>query len=655
MSEYLLSILLGFFGLFIFYFPVGLFLISLLHVFKRTLLKIVLSFYIGFAFVSSIYFFYGNLVSNSAQFLDFVFLIIGVILLPRTILFLRKSQVIKKVLQTFLLSRNSTARFRVFSIFCSLTLYLTVSLSGFPIGDKRYIQSGLDHDSYWHIALVNNLTESIPPSHPSSYLEVLSKYHYFYDILFVPVIRVFSTDIFALYFQVFPLLLTLLLGLSASLLAERVLKRNKYLLPFFVFFGGSFAYLLPLFLPGIQWGESSFWVSQTFATMINPQAIYTFGLLYAVIVIFYEITKEKRLKLKIRLIFLIIFLIASSIGFKSYSFLVLAVLFFSFLGHSFVLTRNTKLTTILCVLFLFFSFPYVYFVVGLGGTSSFIFAPLWFLTSMIESRDRVYYPLFKLQEEHYLVHGNYLRVLEIKLKELLIFFVGNLGTRILLVVLFLRRKILHEFKNDAVLTSILIAFLFACSFPLIFLQQGIVWKTIQVWYYGLILGNILASIAISKILIKIDQKVMQTAFIATLIFATIPTFSVTTVNRLMNHYSISLETEAWLQKNLSKNDRVLICPSDDILFTTSFVKMFAEAEILLADSVQLALVSSPVYEEQDALYNAFRTSDLRKIKELTAKHQVTKVLCSNSDYLPLIEKISDDTINRIGNMYVKKI
>jgi len=654
MTTYILSIVLGFLGVFILYFPLGLFIVNR-FAFEQTLLKIVLSFYVGFALVSSAYFFIGNLTGLSTRYLDFILLIIGVCLLPVTLTFFRESGVSKKTIKVFCTLNKSTSRLRIFSILAALTLYMTVALSGFPIGDNRYIQSGLDHDSYWHVALVRNLTESIPPLHPSSYAVVLTNYHYFYDILFVPVIRLFSPDIFALYFQVFPLILVLLLSFSASLLAERVLKKHEYLLPFFVFFGGSFAFLLPIFIKGIKWGESSFWVSQTFATMINPQAIYTFGLLYVVIILLYETTKEKIQANITGLMVLILFLIASAMGFKSYSFLVLAVLFFSFLGHSLLLNRNIKKAAILSGIFVLFSIPYFIFVVGIGGASSFIYLPLWFLSSMIESRDRVYYPVLKLQEEHYLAHGNYLRVVEIKLKEFVIFFVGNLGTRIVLVLLFLKSAVIRQLKEDTLLVSILAAFIFSCSFPLIFLQKGIVWNTIQFWYYGLILANILVSLVLSDLLSKINLQIVRRVVLLSIIFLTLPTFLATFWSRATHYYSISLGTELWLKANLNKNDRVLICPSSDFFFDTSFVKMYSSASVLLADPVQLSLVSSPAYNYLETLKEAFRISDKESVNKIIFENRISKILCSDNTYLPLIKDVSNGEIYIFEKFYVKEI
>ena len=653
MSWYIFSIIFGFISVILLYLPLGLILIQRLSIRSR-LLRIILGLYVGFSVVSSCYFFLGNILRGPVKFLDSGFLVISFTIIIR-FLFSRYSKFTVKNIHKFLYDlKLKITPLRLFSILSAIPLFLSVGLSGFSFNGQRYIQSGLGHDSFWHIALINSLLKSIPPNHPSSYTEVLYRYHYFYDILFVPLIRLFHFDVFALYFQVFPFLLALLLGISASLLAESMIKKYQYLLPFFTFFGGSFAYLLPVFLPTLKWGESSFWVSQTFATMINPQAILTFGILYVVILVL-RLGARGNNKQYILYTATSAFLIASSLGFKSYAFVILSIFFLTFILSVFFKKRKFGHLVSLFGIYLILIIPYLLIIVGMGGASSFIFAPFWFLTSMIESRDRVYYPVMKLREEHYLANGNILRVAEIKIKQLFIFFFGNLGTRaIILIPIFYWKKFRQNYSNPTVI-AIFVAFIFSTTIPLLFIQRGIVWNSIQFWYYGLILANILVTLVLSKTLGTITSQKLRRFLILFLLVATLPTFLVTMYPKMNNFNSFPLVEEEWLKTNISSDQKIMICPSNDVFFDTSYISMFGSGGVLLADPVQLQLTSTSVSYIDEVLNSAFRTTQLYKIKKLVSEYHVTKILCSDTNSMALIDSISTGSLQKVGRFYVKNI
>lgn len=129
----------------------------------------------------------------------------------------------------------------------------------------------------------------------------------------------------------------------------------------------------------------------------------------------------------------------------------------------------------------------LFFQYNSNSASLIKFQPFWFINSMMESKDRLFLP--KIANIRYTLEASNRvgpRLIVYYLAALSIFLVGNFSWRLLSV---------KEFKkNKAIFVSILICTLI----PILFVQKGTTWNTIQFLYYALFLANIPLSQYLSK-------------------------------------------------------------------------------------------------------------------------------------------------------------
>ncbi len=497
------------------------------------------------------------------------------------------------------------------------------------------------HDSTWHIALVKNLQLSIPPAHPSDSSIVLNNYHYFYDLFLATLAKFSHLSLFFLYYQFSVVFLSSLLLLSAYVLGRRLLnKLAGFYLVFFTALVGSFSYLIPLFNPDQGWHESSFWVSQTLVMIVNPQVIYTLALTYIFILLLFLLLKtnvKKQLYLQLNIILII--LISTSIGFKSYTWVILSFVYALFLLFELLKYKDKKIILIGLV-YVLVSLPFVWLVTKFAG-NSFFYEPMWFVNSMIESPDRVNYLEWKFLQDHYLFKKNWLRFYFIEVKKVLIFYFGNLGIRglfIFLPVVFLFSK--HKNKEQKYLIQIswlvFLGFLFSSIFPLIFLQRGTVWNSIQFWYYALIFANILAVLTLT-ILLQKRSKLLNIIVFLILVSLAIPTSIKTIVDKNKAPFILSNQDMSFLS-SFTKQDNLLICPENTNLYQTSLVRSLIKGNVYLANPGQLELVGSDL-SKRKKLEKIFNSKDSLALKQLLDVNQITYVLCHDHGLTNDLEKM----------------
>jgi len=139
-------------------------------------------------------------------------------------------------------------------------------------------------------------------------------------------------------------------------------------------------------------------------------------------------------------------------------------------------------------------------LIGLGvfqNSQILQFKPFWFVNSMIESTDKLYLPKlasFRFNQTNVLIS------ILLELFLLGVFFIGNLGVRILGIF----RLIFDGFKQKLNQFDVLIIFIFFISFliPLFFVQKGTAWNTIQFFYYFLFFANLYLAKFFSQLYLK---------------------------------------------------------------------------------------------------------------------------------------------------------
>ncbi len=605
------------------YYGFGLFLISRIKIKFSIIERLVFSFALSISILSSLIALFGQLIGpNSYYFL----VIAGLLGLSEY----------KNIFKDLILIWNKILSNKVASIFFLVTGLIfssTLIFSGKLNDSSMRFQEV--HDSVWHISLIQNLQYSIPPVHPSSEDTILTNYHYFYDIFLAGFDKFSTIPVFILYYQFSVLFLSFFIILSAYVLGNKIGgKWIGYYLSGFTIFVGSFAYLIPYFNPGQTWHESSFWVSQTLVMIVNPQIIFTIAITHLFIyLLLVLINKDFNSKDYYKFHGMIILLTATSLGFKSYSWVILTTVYAFYLLVEVIKYKSFK-TFKIGLLYIFVSLPIVWLITRFNN-SSFFYEPFWFTNSMIESSDRVNYLEWKFLQDHYLFKKNWIRFYEIEIKKILIFYLGNLGIR----SIFLLTPIIFFFnknkKTDNFSLYLLFGFLFSSIFPLLFLQKGTVWNSIQFWYYALIFANVLAVKFIVKIL-KNKSKKIAIIFTLIIFLLAIPTSIKTILDKNKTPFKLGNEEANYL-KSLSDKDYILICPDDSVFFQTSLVNSLTDAKVYLANVEQLKLVEESLSASENYEY-IFEKQDIIELQKIIENKKATRLVCSDTN---LSNKVSN--------------
>ena len=342
----------------------------------------------------------------------------------------------------------------------------------------------LARDGVWHEALVNQLKLAIPPQNPGFAGQVLSNYHYLYDLLVAVISRFLNVNSQFLIYRFFPVIFSALLGIGTYLLAQRLFKSKlvSILAVFFAYFGSSFGWVVSLIKHEPLAGESAFWANQPVSMNLNPP--YAISL---VIIIFAIILMDLYLK-KPNIVKGVILSIAIGllVGFKAYAgAIAIAGLLFLTLKKIFF-DKNFSLLPV----FIFSSiiFTGIYLSIGKGASGLIGFQPLWLINTMIDAGDRVGIPDFTAKRFAYLGGRKWFNFAAVELISLVIFFIGNLGTRV--VGLWGISK--KYFKDDLHLFIFLLMGMSIVP-ALLFVQKGNPWNVIQFFYYFLFFAGLYAA------------------------------------------------------------------------------------------------------------------------------------------------------------------
>ncbi len=345
------------------------------------------------------------------------------------------------------------------------------------------------HDGIWHIALVNQLIKSVPPENPIYSAVVLKNYHFFYD-LFIAATNYFSKiPVGDLIFRFYPILFSLMLGIGSYYLVIRLFNNKTASLfsLYLVYFAGSFGWIVEFLRERHFGGESAFWANQSVSFNLNPPFAVSLVIIVALIHIIFSRPGN---------FVLTVILAGSLIGFKSYG----AVLF---------------LISILLIGIIKRQIPYVFIFIGAAIISAGIFlpnfdtsssllilAPFWFIHAMIDSPDRVGWTRITLMREAGFITSNWLKISVAEILSLLLFIAGNLGLRVISLLSLI--KIKGIIKDEKLLFIFIFAFL-SFLIPILFIQSGNPWNTIQFSYYGLYMAAIISGEVLVLIIIRLPK------------------------------------------------------------------------------------------------------------------------------------------------------
>jgi hypothetical protein len=388
------------------------------------------------------------------------------------------------------------------------------------------------HDGIWHLSLIESLSKG-DWNMPLFAGETLKNYHVGFDFLAATIYRFTHIPSSILYFQIIPPILALLCGFSCYIFVYewKKSKLESLMAVFFLYFGGSFGYIVSYFRFGNINAESLFWSQQSISTLINPPLALSLILIFFGL---YHLIKGINIQDDKSLSYyhftLATFLLGVTISIKVYGgiLILFGLAVAGVLKAIFSVRKNTIFSFGDVRVFKVFVGALVVSILVFSPTelkanNIFSIQPFWFLHEMMSSSARLNWPKFASAMANYRLAGNYPKEILFYMVAFLIFLIGNLGTRVLSFCYFLKKK--FAFKNydyvDYVLGTSILAGIVA---PMFFVQSGTPWNTIQFFYYSLVFLGVLSGIWFGDFLEKTKMHlVFKESLVVLAILLTVPT------------------------------------------------------------------------------------------------------------------------------------
>ncbi len=428
------------------------------------------------------------------------------------------------------------------------------------------------HDGIWHIALINSLSKGPPAGGlemPVFAGYMIQNYHIGFDLVLALIHRLTNISAFTLYFQIAPMVMAILIGIFVFSFVRKWKGTAPALwATFFAYFGGDLGWIITFLRDRNFGGESLFWGQQAVSTLVNPP------LALSVLVIFLGLILIWKIKTKFTLLnyLLAIFLFGFLFEIKAYAgILALSALFVAGL-YEFLREKKTNFlklfigsTIVSLIVFIIFS---------RNSTFPFIYQPFWFLESMFASTDRLNWPKFAEAMASYKSQGVIRKLVPAYLFAFVIFWVGNMGSRLLGSIYVVNKTVKRLKSIDSFDVFFIVVIFGGVAIPTFFLQKSTAWNTIQFFYYSLVFAGVLGGIFIGDILNKKIRKSLIVFVSILIVLFTIPT----SVSTLINNY-IPGRPPAKVSRDELSALKFLLQQKDGVVLTYPFDKEAADRAI----------------------------------------------------------------------------
>lgn len=502
--------------------------------------------------------------------------------------------------------------------------------SGLPYSEGIYFWSAHGRDGMWHLALMEEMhRNNFPFDNPQFAGHKVQNYHFFTDLFMSEITRLFHFSNLDIYFRFIPVLFSILLGLASFIFVKLWSGKNSAGLwaMFFTYFSGSLGFLLTLARDKTLGGESIFWISQPPSVLGNPPQAAAFIIIIVFMYCFLNFTKTK----KNGYILISALLAGSIIGFKVYAGIVLLAGLFIVGLYGFLKQGSIKILLIFVVALII---SFLIYLPNSNNSGGFIiWEPWWYIRTMVIVPDRLNWMDMELRRQTYISENNWKRVIQLETTAFLIFFVGNLGVRILgfwRIIKSFRKNLLNDNFSIFYYVVIFISLLI----PLLFLQKGVVYNSIQFAQYFLLLFGFLAAISISDIFEKIKLKPIKILITVLIIIFAIPTH----IGLLRQFYFNSalskisyqeLSALQFLKEKTSSGAIILTAPFNryekdkyknppipiSAWSDTSYVSAISSRRTLISDEEQLDIMgykTGEIIKERKEVFDSVKPEEVNK-------------------------------------------
>lgn len=367
-------------------------------------------------------------------------------------------------------------------VVCVLVQSLIVFPNGVKSDGSLNIKGVFTEDAMWHVAIINNLSKSIPPQNPVFAGEKLNNYNYFSDIYISAIQKFTNIETLVLYFKLIgPFLAFLCAATLYFLLREFV--QNKLICSLgilLITLSSTYYYVFLLFKSGLN--PSSLFGNDYVSRMVNYQLSFSYIIISTFLFLLLSYKKINSLRFSL----VAAFLIGSGIGFKSYgAILMIGALFIVGIYKTFKKDFSYIKIAFLSSIFTFI-LTFLFLKSSQAAEAVFAFNPLWLIRNIFSDTLRLNSPAWVAQKDWYYQNNNYIGVAFLYLKGAAIFLFAQFGLKLLGFLSILNTK--ESRKKEVIILLVAIAFM-GIIMPLTFTQVGVKWNTIQfIWYSSFGLG-----------------------------------------------------------------------------------------------------------------------------------------------------------------------
>lgn len=483
------------------------------------------------------------------------------------------------------------------------------------------------HDAIWHLSLASNLSKGSFDM-PIFAGERLKNYHIGYDLLLALTHKLTGLSLVTLNFQVFPILLSTGIGFLTYKFVMLWKNSKKVALwsVYFVYFGGSFGWIINIIRGQEIGGESMFWSQQAVSTLINPPFALSILLMLAGLI--YLIKFQKFHTANYLLLAATVFGVLIEI--KSYAGIL--TLISLFIVSIFQVLKEKKLNYLLIFAGSLIISILLFLPLNRGSAGLIVWRPFWFLETMMILSDRFYWPKFYDAMTTYRASRSWTKMVSTYFLALVIFWIGNMGTRIMKELEIF--KWIRNYKKNTFIEIFLISIIiFGVAIPMFFLQKGTPWNTIQFFYYSLFFSAILAGVAVSRI--------VNYLLLTTIVLLTFPT----TIATLAHHYlptrppaklsNYELEALNFLSKepdgvvltypfDKNKADEAVTNPPRPLYLydSTAYVSAFSGKPVYLEDEVNLDITGFNWKDRRMKVEKFLNSLDQKEVRDFLRENKI---------------------------------
>lgn len=380
------------------------------------------------------------------------------------------------------------------------------------------------HDYIWHLALIKTSFESFPIVHPNYSGAVLVGYNYLLDYL-VYLFSKLGVSPITMFFKILPILFfppyLYFLFKNSRLYNKSDVYLNSFL--FFTLLGTSFSYLISLYVGrGLYYSTLA---GFPVVTSIQPTTIflnmqYAYSLLAFIIIIYLMQLKTRSL----RQILAIFVLSAVAASLKFYVAIVITILVGIFGLGQIISSKSLKRLWDLLIpsaLGVIISLIWFYNPFKAGQNSGFAYDP-FAITHLMTEDGNLFFNQYLTNARYYLAAiGVSPRLIAIEAINIVLFLLVNFGTRIIgLYSIWAKIRSRQWTLFD---TSLLFTIIGLTLFPILFVQRGSFYNTMQFLYYAIFLSSYFAADTLTRLAGAIKYRFLSYFTVLLIVGLTIPT------------------------------------------------------------------------------------------------------------------------------------